>query len=565
MKGEAMDDLLIRNAHIFDGSGAEPVLGDLAVRGGRIRAIGASLAIDAQRVIDADGLALMPGIIDSHTHFDAQITWDPYVRPSPALGVTTAVIGNCGFTIAPCRPQDRELTMRNLTQVEGMSLDVLREGIRWDFETFAEYLAQLRASGSAVNLAAYLGHSSVRTWVMGSDAPKREASADEIAQMAAIVREAMAAGAAGFASSTSPAHNGEGGVPMPSRLANDAEHLALIEAMGQAGGGVYMVTKGGQMPVSLLEEMSARSGRPVMIAALLHNPMNPQAVFNDLDAITAANERGRKLIGQVSCCPLTMDFTLASPYPVEGLVSWKPALGVHGNALKAVLADKRFRDAVRAELASPAVFRLFNAEWDKVHVVEVAEPQHRALEQRSIADIAAEQGRDPLDTMLDLALAEDLRTTFTAQLLNSDEEAVGRMLNHPHSIVSLSDAGAHLTFFTDAGFGLHLLGHWVRERGAMSLPEAVRRLTSQSALLFGMPQRGLLREGYAADLLLFDPATVGRGPKRRVFDLPGGAPRLTTDALGVHGVWVNGALVADGNGLLADAPLAGELMTRFKH
>ena len=565
MKGEAMDDLLIRNAQIFDGSGAEPVLGDLAVRGGRIRAIGASLAIDAQRVIDADGLALMPGIIDSHTHFDAQITWDPYVRPSPALGVTTAVIGNCGFTIAPCRPQDRELTMRNLTQVEGMSLDVLREGIRWDFETFAEYLAQLRASGSAVNLAAYLGHSSVRTWVMGSDAPKREASADEIAQMAAIVREAMAAGAAGFASSTSPAHNGEGGVPMPSRLANDAEHLALIEAMGQAGGGVYMVTKGGQMPVSLLEEMSARSGRPVMIAALLHNPMNPQAVFNDLDAITAANERGRKLIGQVSCCPLTMDFTLASPYPVEGLVSWKPALGVHGNALKAVLADKRFRDAVRAELASPAVFRLFNAEWDKVHVVEVAEPQHRALEQRSIADIAAEQGRDPLDTMLDLALAEDLRTTFTAQLLNSDEEAVGRMLNHPHSIVSLSDAGAHLTFFTDAGFGLHLLGHWVRERGAMSLPEAVRRLTSQSALLFGMPQRGLLREGYAADLLLFDPATVGRGPKRRVFDLPGGAPRLTTDALGVHGVWVNGALVADGNGLLADAPLAGELMTRFKH
>ena len=565
MKGEAMDDLLIRNAQIFDGSGAEPVLGDLAVRNGRIRAIGASLAVDAQRVIDADGLALMPGIVDSHTHFDAQITWDPYVRPSPALGVTTAVIGNCGFTIAPCRPQDRELTMRNLTQVEGMSLDVLREGIRWNFETFAEYLAQLRASGSAVNLAAYLGHSSVRTWVMGADAPKREASADEIAQMAAIVREAMAAGAAGFASSTSPAHNGEGGVPMPSRLANDAEHLALIEAMGQAGGGVYMVTKGGQMPVSLLEEMSARSGRPVMIAALLHNPMNPQAVFNDLDAISAANERGRKLIGQVSCCPLTMDFTLASPYPVEGLVSWKPALGVHGDALKAVLADKSFRDAVRAELASPAVFRLFNAEWDKVHVVEVAEPQHRALEQRSIADIATEQRTDPLDTMLDLALAEDLRTTFTAQLLNSDEEAVGAMLNHPHSIVSLSDAGAHLTFLTDAGFGLHLLGHWVRERGAMSLPEAVRRLTSQSALLFGMPQRGLLREGYAADLLLFDPATVGRGPKRRVFDLPGGAPRLTTDALGVHGVWVNGALVADGKGLLADAPLAGELMTKFRH
>ena len=558
-----MDDLLIRHATLLDGSGAESFIGDLAVQGGRIRAIGASLPRDARRVIDADGLALMPGIIDSHTHFDAQITWDPYVRPSPALGVTTAVIGNCGFTIAPCRPQDRELTMRNLTQVEGMSLEVLRQGIRWNFETFAEYLAQLRESGSAVNLAAYLGHSSVRTWVLGDDASKREAAADEIDRMAAIVRDAMAAGAVGLASSTSPAHNGEGGVPMPSRLASDAEHIALIEAMGQAGGGVYMVTKGGQMPVALLEDMSARSGRPVMIAALLHNPMNPQAVFKDLDAITAANQRGRKLIGQVSCCPLTMDFTLASPYPVEGLVSWKPALGVQGDALKAVLADKRFRDAVRAELAAPAVFRLFNAEWDKVHVVEVTEPRHRALEQRSIAAIAAERGNDPLDVMLDLALAEDLRTTFVAQLLNSDEEAVGRILNHPHSIVSLSDAGAHLTFFTDAGFGLHLLGHWVRERGAMSLQEAVRRLTSQSAMLFGMRGRGLLRDGYAADLLLFDPATVGRAGKRRVHDLPGGAPRLTTDAIGVHGVWVNGALVADGGGLLADAPLAGELMTRF--
>ena len=560
-----MDDLLIRGATLLDGSGAEPVVGDLAVRDGRIRAIGASLPVDARRVIDADGLALMPGIIDSHTHFDAQITWDPYVKPSPALGVTTAVIGNCGFTIAPCRPADRELTMRNLTQVEGMSLEVLRLGIRWNFETFAEYLAQLRASGSAVNLAAYVGHSSVRTWVMGADAPKREATADEIAQMATIVREAMAAGAVGFASSTSPAHNGEGGVPMPSRLANDAEHLALIEAMGQAGGGVYMVTKGGQMPVALLEEMSARSGRPVMIAALLHNPMNPGAVFKDLDAITAANQRGRKLIGQVSCCPLTMDFTLASPYPVEGLVSWKPALGLHGDALRAVLGDKSFRDAVRAELASPAVFRLFNAEWDKVHVVEVTEPRHRALEQRSIAAIASEQGRDPLDVMLDLALTEDLRTTFVAQLLNSNEAAVGRMLNHPHSIVSLSDAGAHLTFFTDAGFGLHLLGHWVRERGAMNLTEAVRRLTSQSALLFGMPGRGLLREGYAADLLLFDPATVGRAGKRRVFDLPGGAPRLTTDAIGVHGVWVNGMQVADAKGMIDAAPLAGELMTQFSH
>ena len=558
-----MDDLLIRNAQIFDGSGAAPVLGDLSVRNGRIRLIGASLPLDATEVIDAAGLALMPGIIDSHTHFDAQVTWDPYVRPSPALGVTTAVIGNCGFTIAPCRPADRELTMRNQTQVEGMSLDVLRQGIRWEFETFAEYLAQLRRSGSAVNLAAYVGHSSLRTWVMGAAAARREATPAEIAQMAALVREAMDAGAVGLASSTSPAHNGEGGLPMPSRMASDAEHLALIEAMAHAGGGVYMVTKGGQMPVALLEDMAARSGRPVMIAALLHNGTNPGAVFADLDAISAANTRGRQLIGQVSCCPLTMEFTLASPYPVEGLKSWQPALGRQGTVLAAVLADPGFRDGVRAELAAPATFRLFNGEWDKVHVVEVKRPGHRELEQQSIATLARRQGKDPLDTMLDLALDEELGTIFTAQLLNSDEPAVARLLNHPHSLISLSDAGAHLTFFNDAGFGLHLLGHWVRERGVMGLPEAVRRLTQQSAQIFGLRGRGALREGHAADLLLFDPATVGRAPSRRVLDLPGGAARLTTDALGVHGVWVNGARVADQNGLLDAAPLAGELITEF--
>lgn len=558
-----MDDLLIRGAQVFDGTGAAPFPADVAVKDGRIRAVGAHLKADAAKVVDAQGLSLMPGIIDSHTHFDAQITWDPFVRPSPALGVTTAVIGNCGFTIAPCKPQDRETTMRNLTQVEGMSLDVLRQGIDWGFETFPQYLAQLRRKGSAVNVAAYVGHSSVRTWVMGAEANRRAATEAEIAQMAQLVREAMQYGAVGFASSTSPAHNGEGGLPMPSRLASDGEQMALIEAMGEAGRGVYMVTKGGQMPVPFLEEMSARSRRPVMIAALLHNSTNPTAVFKDLDAITAANERGRKLIGQVSCCPLTMDFTLASPYPVEGLQSWKPALGLNGDALKAVLARRDFRDAVRAELSQPAVFRLFNAEWDKVHVVEVANAAHAHYEQRSIADIARAEGRDVLDVMLDLAIAEDLQTIFTAQLLNSDEEAVGRMLNHPHSVVSLSDAGAHLTFFTDAGFGLHLMGHWSRTVGAMPMAEAVRRLTSQPAGILGLQGRGQIREGFAADLLLFDPATVGRGPKRRVFDLPGGAPRLHTDALGVHGVWVNGRQVADTQGLRDDAPLAGELLTEF--
>ncbi len=558
-----MIDLVFRDALIVDGSGGDPVLADLAVDAGRIVGFGPRLDVVARHTVDATGLALMPGIIDSHTHFDAQITWDPTLSPSPALGVTTAVIGNCGFTIAPCRPQDRELTMRNLTQVEGMSLDALRAGIDWGFETFGEYMAQLRRRGSAVNVAAYVGHSSVRTWVMGADSARRTATAAETLQMQALVRDAMKHGAVGFASSTSPAHNGEGGLPMPSRLADDAEMAALVGAMAEGGRGVYMLTKGGHTRMAFLESLAAATGRPVMVAALLHNGTNPRAVFDDLDAIAAANARGHRLLGQVSCCPLTMDFTLASPYPVEGLASWKPALGLAGAALKSVLAGRGFRDAVRAELAAPTTFRLFNNEWDKVHVVETTRPEHARLEQHTIAGIAREAGRDPLDTMLDLALAEDLQTVFTAQLLNSDEDAVGRMLNHPNSIVSLSDAGAHLTFFNDAGFGLHLLGHWARDRAAMPMQEAVRRLTSHPAAVLGLGGRGLIREGHAADLLLFDPRTVGRGPKRRVHDLPAGGARLTTDAVGVRGVWVNGRQVADEGGLVAEVPLAGRLLTEF--
>ena len=563
MKLSTPIDLLIRQALVFDGNLSEPQIKDVAVYQGRIVAIEDHCQAQAMETIDAQGLALMPGIIDSHTHFDAQITWDSYVRPSPAMGVTTAVIGNCGFTIAPCRPKDRELTMRNLTQVEGMSLDVLRDGIDWRFETFPEYMAMLKQKGCAINIAAYVGHSSVRTWVMGEQANKREATPEEIDAMANIVKEAMSAGAVGFATSTSPAHNGEGGFPMPSRLASDEEMMQLTLAMASHGRGVYMVTKGGQMSMSFLQSLAQKSGRPVMVAALLHNITNPQAVFNDMAAIAQANAQGIGMIGQVSCCPLTMDFTFASAYPVEGLVSWRAAMGLSHDALKGILADTSFRQAVKDELFQTATFRLFNNEWDKVHVVQTALAEHQLFEQKSVADLALASHQDPLDFALDLALKEDLQTVFTAQLLNSDTEAVGRLLNDPHSLVSLSDAGAHLTFFNDAGFGLHLLGHWARDLGLMSLQQAVHKLTAQPAKVLGLKDRGLLRVGFAADLMLFDPTTVGRGPKHRVFDLPGGAARLNTLATGVHGVWVNGQLIADEQGLKDQVALAGQLLTEF--
>ena len=556
-----MHDLVIRNALLVDGLGGAPRHGSLAVAGGRIAAVGEDVGA-GRRSFDAAGLALAPGIIDNHTHYDAQVTWDPDLAASTAVGVTTAVIGNCGFTIAPCRPADRDLTMRNLTNVEGMSLEALRAGIRWEFETVPEYLAMLERNRSGLNLAAFVGHSSVRTFVMRDEAARRAATAAEVEAMRALVAEGMRAGSIGFATSTSPAHNGDGGIPMPSRLADDAELFALTGALRESRG-VFMLTKGGHTKVSFLEELAARNGRPAIVAALLHSNTAPDAVFRDLDEIGAANARGRRLVGAISCCPLSMDFTLAAPYPFEGLAAWQPALGQKGEAFKRVIAQPGFRDAICAELARPAVFRLFSGEWDKVFVVEAAHAENRGLENRSLADIARAQGKDPLDALLDLALAEDLDTVFVALLLNSDEDAVARLIRHPHSLVSLSDAGAHLTFFNDAGFGLHLLGHWVRERGALTLAEGVRKLTSEPARLFGIRGRGRLEAGCAADLMLFDPATVGRGPKRRIFDLPAGAARLVTPAVGVHGVWVNGERVVDANGPIPSAPRAGRLLREF--
>ena len=562
-----MFDLLIKGATVYDGKGSPGVRCDVAVQAGRIVEVG---KIDgaATETIDASGLALMPGIVDNHTHYDAQVTWDRAVSPSPRLGVTTAVIGNCGFTIAPCRPDDRDLIMKNLTQVEGMSLEVLRQGIDWQFESIPEYLDYLERSGCLINLAAFAGHSSIRTYVMGADAAEREATEAEVAQMHQLVLDAIDAGAIGFATSTSPAHNGHGGRPMPSRLAGDDELRKLVGALGERKRGLFMLTKGGHTSIEFLESLAHDTGRPVVVAALLHNSTNPTVVFDDLDGIQAANERGNQMAGAISPCPLTNDFTMHSPYPVEGLRAWKPALALSGDALKAKLADPQFRQAVRDEIAAPASVRLFNGEWDKVAVVQVAKPENAPLEQRTIADIADEAGADPLDVMLDLALEESLDTVFSAVLLNSDEQAVQRLLEHPASLVSLSDAGAHLTFFNDAGYGLHLLGHWSRDLGVLRLEDAIRRLTSQPADLFGIIDRGRIAPGQFADLMLFDPASVGRSARYRTYDLPGGGSRLNCDPIGLHGVWVNGTRIVNEQGdvLVKDADvLPGGLLRQFAH
>ena len=559
-----MFDLLISHARIHDGRGGEPFEGQVAVRDGRIAAVRHAdapiAATEAHEHLDAHGLTLMPGIIDNHTHYDAQITWDPYLDQSVGMGVTTAIIGNCGFTIAPCHPDaaSRDLVTKNLTQVEGMSLASLQAGIRWNFESFPQYLDQIEAGGCAMNLAAFVGHSTLRTYVMGTQGSDRAATPEEVARMQTLVDEALAAGAIGLASTTTTSHNAFDGRPMPSRLADWSEFLALAQPLRARNQGVFMMTKGPSTPVPMLETFAAESGRPVLVAALLHSALTPQGVFDDLSAIHEANARGRHMRGAVAATPLVFDFSFESPYPLEPLAAWKPVFGLKGEALMAQMRDPALRQAIRDELKTPAR-RLFAGNWDLIHVLQPVDRSRAGLIDRTIASIAREQGVDPLDCLFDLALSEQLGTLFSLTAFNHDEQAVAKLLNHSDSLISLSDAGAHLSFLDDSGFGLHLLGHWVRDQSAMPMAEAVRRLTSAQAEFFGIRDRGSIREGMAADLLLFDPNSVGRGARTRANDLPAGATRVVTQSRGVHGVWVNGVRVADAQGVL-HRELPGKLL-----
>jgi len=544
-----MLDLLFRGASIIDGTGSPARVGDVGVRQGKI--VLPDKGEGAAETVEAHGLCLAPGIVDVHTHYDAQATWDPTLSPSVALGVTTAVLGNCGFGIAPCPAPLRETMLRNLSVVEGMDLDALLAGTRWSFETFGEYLAALEKLGPYANVAVLAGHSTIRTAVMGEEgSTKRVPSPEEMQRMQASLREALAAGAIGFASSFSPNHSGWAGKPMPSTIAEDAELRSLVAELGRARRGIFVMATGPRATPEFMESLAADTGRPAFMVTVLtmFNQAHPGRALTYYERCAAAIARGHEVYIHTSCQPLSFDFTLREPYLLYSHDAF--------DSVKASPPDKRaeryregeFRNRFRENLKNPKDGILFYGDWTQVEQDGVP-----------VTQLAKAAGKDPLDYVFDLPLD----TQLVAKLFQNSDGGVAPLLRHPAGVVALSDAGAHLIYFCDAGFGLHLLQHWVRETGTFTLEEGVRRLTSDPARKYRIPGRGTIAPGQAADLLLFDPATVGISPLEKQRDLPGGGTRMMRRPRGVHGVWVNGLQAFDGGKYVERQYGPGHVLRKF--
>jgi N-acyl-D-aspartate/D-glutamate deacylase len=502
-----------------------------------------------------------PGFVDLHTHYDAQVLWDRMLTISPWHGVTTVVMGNCGFGVAPTRPEHRGLMLRTLEKVEGMSLEALEAGLGsdWPFETFPQYLDAVERRGTAINVCAFVGHTPLRLYVMGEEATERPASAEEVARMRALVSEAIAAGAVGFATSKAPTHVGYAGKPVPSRAANLEEIRALAGALGEAGRGVIQATVGPGLFFDEFATLARETGRPVTWTALLAGMLGPGSHRMLLERSSALVRQGLPVVPQVACRPLNFDFDFAEPFVLESLPLFHPVSAADRPGKMRIYRDPEFRRTFRQFLADRPAGPLAGC-WSRTWISSY--PPDPALEERTVEEVARQRGVDPVDLALDLALASDLGARFRMAVVNFDEDAVAELLADPNTVLRLSDAGAHASQLCDACFATHLLGHWVREKGTLRLEQAVRMLTSRPAEVLGIADRGRLAVGAPADVVVFDPRTVGATKLRRVRDLPAGADRLVADATGIAAVLVNGAVLRrDGKDALDPAgPLPGKLL-----
>jgi N-acyl-D-aspartate/D-glutamate deacylase len=532
-------DLKIVGGTLVDGSGKPGYAGDVGIKDGKIIALG-QVPGDATQTIDASGKAVTPGFVDIHTHYDAQVVWDRMLTISPWHGVTTVVLGNCGFGVAPTRSHQRDLIVGTLEKVEGMSAATLNAGLGddWPFETFPEYLNAIEDIGTAINVGVLVGHTPTRLYVMGEEASEREANDDEIAQMRQIVVEALDAGALGFATSKSPTHVGFKGKPVPSRVAslNELESLASTLENRNA---VMQVTAGKGFWFDEYEALTRKYGMTISWTAMLAGMASPDAHLAQQQRSQELAEQGLAIVPQVTPRPLCFEFQFKEPFPFEALPVFKPISSADFEGKKQLYADAEFRAAAKQTMDN--VRPSFRLAWENSLISSC--PSKPQYEERRVIDVATELGVHTLDLGFDLALENALETRFRMPVANADEDEVEKLITDKNTVIGLSDAGAHASQLCDAGLPTYLLGHWVREKQVIAFEEAIRMLTSRPAEVFGISDRGLLKIGRPADVLIIDPQTVHCGKLDRVYDQPAGQDRLIAEAFGIESVIVNGTLL----------------------
>ena len=534
-------DLVIRNGTIVDGTGAPRRRADIAVSDGRIAEIG-KCQDGARRVLDASDLIVAPGFIDPHTHYDAQICWDPLVSCSSWHGITTVLMGNCGVGIAPCKPAVREVATWDLVNVEAIPFDVLNRGITWEWQSFPEYMDAAAKRPKAINLAFLAPLTPFRHFVIGEESMERAATPDETRRIKSLLKEAVAAGAFGFSTTNIMQHIGYQGRPLACRLASNDELKAYCNALRELGKGAIEIALTRTPAVmsddeyALLDLLLTESARPVTWLALMKRYDVPGAYHETIRRAEPLIKRGG--IPQISNLRLVNELDLRSPFMLASFPSWIPAFNQPIEMQKKLYSNADFRAAFRNDLKTP---RVFHGIWSLLWVKEATNPRLKELEGRTVAEIAEARGKDGLDTFLDLPLEDNLELIYTMARFDVPED----LLADSRTMIGLSDGGAHVDMLCDAGYCTELLGSAVREKQLMSLELAVKRLTSEPADFFGIRNRGRLVAGQAADIAIFDFNTVGSSAERPEVrrDLPGGGRRLVVPAQGVKFTIVNGEIL----------------------